>query len=268
MNWKVYLLVSVIICGGVAASFFVLSYMGGQNYPTAIIVDNLAINYRNDTFVNQVKSLLEEAGFKVEYFDWDSVNLDLYRRLTRYEMIILRVHSHILEGTDDVCFFTSESIDKVAKYPREWQDYLVDAELPDGRHFIGIKPSFIRELAEGDFPNSTVIAMGCESLAKESMADAFIAKGAKVYIGWTYDVTLNYTDTATLKVLKCLFIENKTISEAVKGLIDPKTYAKLKYYPPEAGNLRIFEFTKKFVETEEYSFSHWCICYRRFFRKF
>jgi len=60
---------------------------------------------------------------------------------------------------------------------------------------------------------------------------AFIDKKARVNIGWTRDVTVNHTDTATLRLLGRFFRKNATVEDVIKGLMDGKTGATLNYYP-------------------------------------
>jgi len=226
-----------------------LFFHQNSEIPRAIIVDNLALDGESEsgadiTFVKEAEKILESTGVEVDYVDVNDVTLEVYQNLARYHLIILRVHSGVLKNDGAICFFSSEKLtkQKLQKYG-EWfsKGYLANATLEYAESsFIGLKPDFIRNCLNGEFHNSTVIAMGCNSSINDSMARAFVDRKALVYIGWTRDVTVNHTDSATLELLKNFFEKNETIKEAVeKAPADPKTGAKLTYYPHETtANLR------------------------------
>ena len=277
-------------------------FRGSPEIPKAIILDNLHLDELSPSgetipFVNETRKLLERVGVEVEYVGIEDVTLEVYQNLAKYNLVILRVHSGILVEGDEkiVCFFSSEELSKqkFRKY-NDWfeKKYLANAtlELPNGtkKSFIGLKPDFIRKCLNGEFHNSIIIAMGCNSSINDSMARAFVNdRKALVYIGWTHDVTVNHTDSATLGLLKSFFEKNETIKGAIRKVsVDRKTGAKLTYYPYDAGSLcpkeiieRLLEkkssFTSDFIDVFSWvllissSASNWFdSCYRRFFRKF
>jgi len=100
---------------------------------------------------------------------------------------------------------------------------------------------------DGDFPKSIVIAMGCHSLNYSTMAQAFIDKGAKLYIGWTGLVSVTDSDEATIKLLELLFIENKTINDAIIQCniylltLHPEFGGELDYFPKDMGNKKVWD---------------------------
>ena len=67
------------------------------------------------------------------------------------------------------------------------------------------------------------------------MAEAFIKRGAEVYIGWSRLVTAPHTDQVTLDLLRRLLIEGQPIEDAVAGSMyelgkDPKYERELSYF--------------------------------------
>ncbi|NIU83177.1 MAG: hypothetical protein GWN64_06760, partial [Candidatus Thorarchaeota archaeon] len=95
--------------------------------------------------------------------------------------------------------FTSErySVEAAKKYREEiLDDRLVRAFFTEGEEeYFGIVPKFVEESMKGEFENTIIIMMGCEGLGYEEltytdMAEAFIKKGAKVYIGWDGSISL------------------------------------------------------------------------------
>ena len=283
-----FILIVIIVA---AVTVFMLP-QNGSVQPKAVIVDNLALMPHassNHDFVKNATKILNEVGMDVDYFLLDDVTVNLYRNLGSYLIVILRTHSGMCFNVEnkkyETYLFTSEGIQKIGKYSQylgKNKNYLGNACIPaTGECFIAVSPSFIRDFSE-NFHDSVIIAMGCESLKTTALAEAFIAKGASVFIGWTREVTPEGTDNATLQLLRRFFIENKTVSMAVNGLVDKSTWAKLDFYPDKAANLKPFSLVKKLIVAKA-SFSIFLINqplifngylfvinlgYRRLFRKF
>jgi len=238
-------LTSVIVLGFII-SFTLLHSPEVKFSLKAAIVDQIGENPPSDSesmreFNETVTKILEDAGFNVSYHKSKSVTVKFYESLAKYNygLIILRAHSALRKGQSIVDFFTSEKFVE-GKYPSE----LVTAgyyEWEKNVLYCAITPEFIKNI-DGDFPKSVIIAMGCNSLNKTctGMAEAFIQKGAKVYIGWTGLVDLAHADNETIKLLKMLLNENKTVADAVHSIYrDPHWLSKMDFYPSSAGSLKI-----------------------------
>ena len=97
--------------------------------------------------------------------------------------------------------------------------------------------------------------MGCDGLKYTSMAEAFIEKGAKVYISWNGPVSARHTDQTTAQLLKHLLAEKETIKEAVAETMkavgqDPEfNESTLLYYPRtlDIDNYAILNHTSEFA---------------------
>ncbi|MCD6240668.1 hypothetical protein J7K27_03985 [Candidatus Bathyarchaeota archaeon] len=304
MKFKVIIPIILVVFCICLITIFVF-FRGNSESPRAIILDNLGLDGQSPSgediqFVQETRKLLEDIGVKVDYVGVNDVTLEVYQDLAKYNLVILRVHSGLLveeeEKEEVVCFFTSEPFPENSDEYSEWfnKNYLAKATFErSGESFIGVKPDFISNCLNGEFHNSIIIAMGCNSSINDSMARAFVNdRKAFVYIGWTRDVTVNHTDSATLGLLESLFENNETIKEAInKAPADPKTGAKLTYYPYDTGNfdmgnLRPKEIIEQLLEKKSsfipdlidvfswvllitLSASNWFdSCYRRFFRKF
>lgn len=196
------------------------------NFPLrAVIVDQVGINppssFEEMRKFNETASLLlRSAGFEVFYYGSESVTVNLYRRLAKenYGIIILRTHSAVRMEATLVDFFTSEEYRK-GVYVSELNGGLLtigNYSWVPGKYFFAITPKFVEAL-EGNFPGSIIIAMGCSSLKSgyEEMADAFIKRGAKAYIGWTDHVSIIHSDNSTIRFLQNFLANNKSISEAI-----------------------------------------------------
>ena len=115
---------------------------------------------------------------------------------------------------------------------------------------FGITPEFVRAQSvvgqatdmEGRFDGTVIIMMGCSGIALPDMAEAFIDKGASVYLAWDRSVGLNYVDEATPYLIRQLCSEKLTIREAVDSTMaaigpDPEYGAELEcYYDPGSHN--------------------------------
>jgi hypothetical protein len=102
------------------------------------------------------------------------------------------------------------------------------------------------------FSETIVIAMGCDTLKFSDMAEAFIEKGAKMYIGWNGPVSASHTDQATTQFLKHLTIEKQTIEQAVTETMkevgpDPESGSTLQHYPGSANNYIIPNITGNLI---------------------
>jgi hypothetical protein len=182
----------------------------------AVIIDQLALHEPNPTFVADATSILQSRNFSVAYYN-ESLDVAFFGKLAtgNYGIIILRVHSAMREDNSTVDLFTSE----------EWVSGKYSSELvvpgnysyDPKKFYCAITYHFIEKL-DGRFPKSIVIAMGCWSLNKTFLAEAFIKKGAKAYIGWTDLVLSEDTDNDTITFLNRLLIQNETLEDATNHL--------------------------------------------------
>jgi hypothetical protein len=222
----------------------------------AAIVDQLWEHFPNEAFKDKATNLLREAGFNVSYFESESVNVTFYRELAEgaYGIIILRAHSALRANETIVDLFTSEPYDK-SKYIDYRSnglltkgEYLVPFEQETGQFYFAITPKFIESF--GNFPKSIIVAMGCWSLKYYGMAQAFINRGAKAYIGWTETVLPDDTDYETAKFLEMFLGENKTLASAIDitgshiyhdPSINITLTSRMDFYPPlpSVGDLKI-----------------------------
>jgi len=248
---KRLLLLSIILVSIIILAFmlsFMLLQTPNKFSLKAAIIDQLGEDCSNPDFVANVTNILNATGFTVTYHESKSVNVTFFKELAKYNygIIILRVHTALRADNSTVDLFTSEEYAE-DKYVAEQENVLLTQGSYLGRpeKFFAVTPGFIENL-EGRFPRSVVIAMGCWSLKQgcEEMAEAFIKKGAEVYIGWTDTVGSSHTDNETIKLLRMLLEKNETIEDAVYRITPDWNFApgsKMKYYPrtDAVGNLKI-----------------------------
>lgn len=231
--------------------------------PKAALVDHLGLSFLtpNETFKKSCIKILEEAGFSVTYHRGEAVTVDFYRNLPThgYSLLVLRVHSAAIKHeiyTDLVGLFTCETYTE-SKY-RTPVDELADARLAKAfftggnNYYFGVTSRFVQFSMNGEFENTVVLMMGCDGLKEgyTSMAEAFVNRGAKVYISWDGPVSISHSDQATIQLLQSLLKENKTIKNAVAEISPDLTYSppnpptNLCFYPdPQAGDYVIPSFS-------------------------
>ena len=238
----------------------------------AALVDHLSLTFPNQAFVDNATAILEQAGYEVDYYPGEEVTVELYRKLPTlgYGLVILRVHSSAteLQGEElvesTVAFFSSEPYSQTKYVPEQLTNQLVVAHYPrpEPSYYFAILPEFITANTEGRFQNTIVIMMGCEGLANTAMAEAFVEKGAKAYIGWSGSVSASHTDQATIYLLTHLLTEKQTTEEAVENTMkevgpDPVYDSVLLYYPPESGEYAILG--KAGAESERHNSGRVCL---------
>ncbi len=231
---------------------------GPLSGPRAVIVDGL-LHHPNPGFIRAASEVLVNAGYEVDLVGAEGVTVDFYRLLPSrgYSLIILRVHAgpvyrhlpgggRIAEGT---VLFTTEPYDEKLYSDLQAAGLLAIARIygrPEVPYFA-VPPWFIEEASQGRFLNSTVILDSCYGFYWEApymMAEAFLYRGAKLFIGWDGEVQAEHTDRAVLELLRALLVEGATVKEAVEEamrLVGPDPYYKsrLLYHPPEAASMRL-----------------------------
>ncbi|MEX1255103.1 MAG: hypothetical protein WEE64_12265 [Dehalococcoidia bacterium] len=229
-----FLATAALLGAAVAAAVFLISsssFGGGSNRPSAVIVDQLDLTYPNPAFARDATSVLEKAGFEVDYYPGEEVTVDFYRELPArgYDIVLMRAHSARYQGSwqgeqkDLVEIFTSEGY-SLADHAEEQQSGRLGVvsyfDDPEQRQYFGITPEFITGSMRGDFNGATVILMGCNGLSTGSTAQAFMDKGAAAVVGWDEAVSAVHTDAATLSLLRHLIDGDLPADDAVAAAMD------------------------------------------------
>jgi len=216
----------------------------------AAIIDQLAEDYPNQTFIDSAMTAIKGRGFNATLFN-TSITVDFFRELAKrnYGLIVLRAHTALRDRSPTIDIFTSEKYDS-AHHRSELDAGLVTKGILNvsqpPKEYFAITSEFIEKL-DGSFPQSIIMAMGCWSLKQgyETMAKAFIDKGARAYIGWTDLVLPQDTDVESMRLLRAL-MENKTVSDAVSqtrghpySVNGGMVVSRLTYYPSKAGSLKL-----------------------------
>lgn len=212
--------------------------------PRAAIVDQLRLTTPNPAFVREATRILEGAGYAVDYYSGDQVTIEFYRELPErhYEMVVLRVHSARFQTsdgtlTDDVVLFTGEPYSRLRHVEDRKAGYLARARYFVSNpvsYFFGITAAFVESKMKGRFEGATIILMGCDGLRSNTMAEAFILKGAKAFISWDSLVSADHTDAATEMLLRHLVVDRVGPRESIE-----RTMAEMGPDPSYGSNLMV-----------------------------
>jgi hypothetical protein len=235
----------------------ILSRSGGQSKeppavvtstgPRVAIVDQLALTQPNPGFVGTATDMLEQAGYAVDYYPGEEVTVEFYRTFPAqpYDLIIFRVHSAL--GREDgrpadwVTLFTADSYRETWYVDEQKTRRLSKVSYyEDGPPYFGIMPDFVRSSMKGDLQGTTVVLMGCDGLATETIAEALVDKGARAVVSWSGLVAGDHTDAAAEQLLRHLVTDGLPLREAVERTAtevgpDPAYGSVLRLYPPEGG---------------------------------
>jgi hypothetical protein len=248
-TWKgVAILAAVALLAAALAGGLILSGLvgGGSGPRRAAIIDQLSLTQPNPDFAASATSILEQAGYAVDYFPGEQVTVDFYRELPThdYDLIILRVHSGIAEETnittgektmrEYVSLFTGEPYSP-DKYPQEPMGRLGMATYYEGAPpLFGIAPDFITQSMRGSFDKTLIVLMGCDGLRSPRTGQAFLDKGASAFVGWSESVSASHSDAAALRLLEKSVIEGLPVADAVA-----QTAAELGPDPSYGAELRV-----------------------------
>ena len=241
-------LFAVAAVSGLAVYLFVAFADDEATGPrTAAIVDQLSLTQPNSSFAEEATSILEDAGYQVDYYTGGQVTVEFYRDLPThgYDLLILRVHSGLARDngkpTGYVSLFSGEPFSET-KYVQEKAAGLVGrASYYDGSpQVFGIVPEFIQSSMRGRFDGATVVMLGCDGLITDTTAEAFVLKGAKTVVGWSGRVSAEHTDAAAEHLLQHLLADGLSTEGAVARTMaevgpDPVYGSVLRLYPPEGG---------------------------------
>lgn len=211
--------------------------------PRAVIIDEAGLTAPNQAWVQASMALLQQDGYTVDYYAAGDVTVDLFGSLATkgYGFIIFRGHSAAL--FDDLVLFTDEVYSETTHLDDQRADRLVEVHWnaecdSEPRHF-GIMPKFIENI-DGSFNGATVLITGCWGMEPDSMAAAFVKKGASVVVGWDGLVRADHTDAATERLLELLLVDRLPTADAVAQTtselgLDPDSGSTMRVYPPPGG---------------------------------
>jgi hypothetical protein len=213
----------------------------------------IILNAFPDIFIRtpkRVYQILEYIGYNCTMLTKEQVTLSALEGLSQYGCIYLDTHG----GTDGskVGLLTGEiaSDSKLDIEPYKSMrlngEIFVGAPLISFHKYFGIYPSFIAKRVRL-YPRSLVTVQACDSLANNSMASAFIAKGAYAYVGWKTTI-FSPTASGPMRKLYQLLADSKNLGEAMEEVNNPN----FTFYPSNHRDLTLTEKKLKIAVTTPY----------------
>lgn len=132
--------------------------------------------------------LNDETCVKSTILADSALTLDSIKNLDSNGVIYIDTHGNNFDGV--VVIQTGEEVSTFLGIPTSHLvDWALGRIIPAGSHgenYWCFKPSYITKYCS--FPNSLVVISACHSLDGDSMANAFLTKGAAAYAGWSNTV--------------------------------------------------------------------------------
>src|SRR5438445_8299625 len=132
-----------------------------SSHNRALVVDQLALNYPDPSFVTNVTSALRAAGYGVDYSGPSATAIDYFKHLPEqgYDLIIIRAH----QGSSQA-IITTEPYSRSEYLAEQLDGRIVPAQVGNGPVYFALTPRFVHQDMVGSFPGSTIIVMGCAAL--------------------------------------------------------------------------------------------------------
>ena len=176
--------------------------------------------------VSTVESYLEGIGYEATVYRDEEVDIScIENELDGNGVIYNRGHGGFFDQDGDevgdtvVLAIGEHWTDNTPElYPEEYENgWILRGGINDGgetKYFVAFTPGLIKNIyGSGDFLGTFIYAESCLGTANDSMANAFLDNGAKVYIGWDKSVLVNTGDKSASKAFKLLCVEGYTAKE-------------------------------------------------------
>jgi hypothetical protein len=180
----------------------------------------------------RIQATLTSSGFRfnVTYCANQGATVAALSSMTSYGLVVLATH-----GSEGKSFATGETVDTNSTLFRGsykamirsgklaiWKNLTISSTgvvRATGDIYV-VRPPFISSL-KGTFPNSVIINNSCESSSTLDLQNAFVAKGAKTYYGYSGVVNSEFCVVNTDTLTKRLAIDLTTSGDAFTGGKDP-----------------------------------------------
>ena len=219
-RWPWTLLILVVAAMIVPAAIYFGHSPEETSQMRAAILDGLAADYPNQTFIESAVEVLREAGFEVDVYGPENISLSLLKDLPSegYSLVVFRVHGGRIRQPIGLFIGGGLFIEKCG--PESHRDEVESGYLLLGRPFLSNEtycvapPHYISEKLHGTFKRTLIIAASCFTGNDNVMASAFFERGAGAYIGFRGEISPDYADAFTIKLLRKLYSEKLPIQEA------------------------------------------------------
>ncbi len=189
----------------------------------ALVADGLSTDFPNPELDKFIVNTLRKAGYKVDYFNGTNVNLELFSKLSNYDVIILRVHGgkavYEHNNKKDVIVGLFTGVPWSDEYKNLMSKWLVTRATPYAlpeKEYLAVLPKFFEERLERNFCNGSVIVVGsCYTLLAPDLVVALGKRGLTRFIGWTGAASVEEVDKMLYMLVDLVFNKGYTWSQAV-----------------------------------------------------
>ena len=148
----------------------------------------------------------------------DQATIAQFKTLSQHGLILIASHGDIAKD-QQYQLLTGEKVLSKEQYQEDVKAkrlaIMTEAEAGILSAYYWLRPSFISNYAAPFYPNSLVVFSTCHSAENNSMADEFLANGAKTYLGFTDVVSDQFgRDTAVEFFTEFLKDGNATTGDA------------------------------------------------------
>ncbi|MEM2740232.1 MAG: hypothetical protein QXQ29_05485 [Candidatus Bathyarchaeia archaeon] len=193
---------------------------GGTGASRAVIVDGIGLTKPNPAFLEGVRETLIQAGLNVDVYSGSQVTMKLLDSIQGYSLIVLRVHSAVDAKYRFLYLFSTEAYNSERYlleqlYGAYREAYTFDRS--EGPYFA-LRADLLGD--EDGLKGSTIILMGCNGTNSNHAIERLFERGVESIIAWDGYVSLEYTDEATLTLLKLVYIEGLSYGDAVQRVME------------------------------------------------
>ncbi len=188
----------------------------------ALIVDSLSLDFPNASLVEEIRRILESAGYSVDVKTGSEATPDLYARLNQYQVVILRIHGGKADITVGGQNIRINGLFTGLEWRDEYQGFKQNGTgtrafpYNSTKAYLALLPDFFDKRLEGMFcRGSIVVVASCFSLYTRDIADVLATKGLSYYVGFEDAIALDYMDRSLETLVNLVFRHNMSIEDAV-----------------------------------------------------
>jgi len=180
-----------------------------------------------DTSVDDIQTALEQSGYLVDIYRDDKVTVSLMKTLPDYSFVYMATHGGVgFYGIGRNVQIMTGQVADITSMSDLWT-YLTGngvtlmTPINSNKAYFALNAKFFNDLT---YPNTFIYMNACSSEKNDSLADAFLAHGASVYMGWDNISFLDLGNLDNGEFFQELAKPNNTLKQSYTNTL-------AKYYP-------------------------------------
>lgn len=158
------------------------------------------------------------------YLEESDVTISVLKDIEQYGVVSISTHGGLFKNKVGILTGEKVTILKMLLYILDFLNKRVSMASVNGEDYFAILPSFINRYADQSYPNSLIYISACQSLANNTMAKAFVNKGAATYFGFDETVNTPFSQNMGETLFANLIDNGDTTGEAFNSIsnkVDP-----------------------------------------------